>query len=73
MGLWHGVTWYYIAYGIWHATLICLNDAWLRFKKKRKGRLPSNIFTRTVSIFLTFHAVCFGFLIFSGMLGKLFL
>jgi membrane protein involved in D-alanine export len=71
MGLWHGVTWYYIAYGVWHATLICLNDAWLRFRKKRAGRIPSNRLTTALSIVLTFHAVCFGFLIFSGMLDKL--
>ncbi|MDR2610179.1 MAG: D-alanyl-lipoteichoic acid biosynthesis protein DltB [Clostridiales Family XIII bacterium] len=71
MGLWHGVTWYYLAYGVWHAALICLNDAWLRFRKRHKERLPSNRLTLAVSTVLTFHAVCFGFLIFSGILEKL--
>lgn len=72
MGFWHGLTWYYIVYGIYHATLICLTDAWLRFKKKHKKQLPSNKFTHGLAVVLTFHAVCFSFLIFSGFLDKLF-
>jgi membrane protein involved in D-alanine export len=66
MGLWHGFTWYYIAYGLYHALLICLTDAWLRFKKKHGAKLPKNKATKVFSIGLTFHAICFGFLIFSG-------
>ncbi len=66
MGIWHGLTWYYIVYGLYHAALICLTDAWLRFKKKHKAQLPSNHLTHGLAIFLTFHAVCFSFLIFSG-------
>lgn len=38
MGIWHGLTWFYIAYGLYHATLICVTDAWLRFKKNIKTR-----------------------------------
>lgn len=72
MGFWHGLTWYYIVYGLYHASLICINDAWLRYKKKHKERLPSNKWTKAFSIFLTFHAVCFSFLIFSGFLDTLF-
>ena len=71
MGVWHGLTWYYVAYGLYHALLICLTDAWLRFKKKHKARLPSGRLTLALSVFLTFHAVCFSFLIFSGFLSKL--
>lgn len=72
MGIWHGLTWYYIAYGLYHATLICLTDAWLRFKKKYKKQLPSNRFTHIFAVFMTFQAVCFSLLIFSGFLDKLF-
>ncbi|MGY3703305.1 D-alanyl-lipoteichoic acid biosynthesis protein DltB [Vagococcus martis] len=71
MGLWHGLTWYYIVYGIYHALLICINDAWLRYKKKHKDKLPSNRFTHALAIFITFNAVCFSFLIFSGFLDTL--
>ncbi|MGX6979767.1 D-alanyl-lipoteichoic acid biosynthesis protein DltB [Vagococcus elongatus] len=71
MGVWHGLTWYYIVYGLFHASLICLTDAWIRFKKKHKEKIPSNMATKGLSIFLTFHAVCFSLLIFSGYFDTL--
>ncbi|WP_125713513.1 D-alanyl-lipoteichoic acid biosynthesis protein DltB [Companilactobacillus kedongensis] len=71
MGFWHGETWYYIVYGIFHATAMITNDAWLRFKKKHRKQVPSNKFTKAFAIVLTFHVVCFSFLIFSGFLDKL--
>ncbi|EOB3445495.1 D-alanyl-lipoteichoic acid biosynthesis protein DltB [Enterococcus faecalis] len=71
MGIWHGLTWYYIMYGVYHATLICLTDAWLRFKKKNRKKIPSNKLTHALAIFLTFHAICISFFIFSGFLDQL--
>ncbi|MGM0124563.1 D-alanyl-lipoteichoic acid biosynthesis protein DltB [Enterococcus sp. AZ194] len=71
MGVWHGLTWYYVLYGLYHALLICGNDAWIRFKKKKGKNLPSNKATKVFSIVVTFHAVCFSFLIFSGILDQL--
>lgn len=71
MALWHGFTWYYIVYGLYHATLICLTDAWLRFKRKRKNKIPSNKYTHALAVFMTFNAVAFGLLLFSGFLDKL--
>lgn len=71
MGVWHGETWYYIVYGIYHAIAMITNDAWLRFKKKHRQSIPSNKFTQAFAIFLTFHVICFSFLIFSGILDKL--
>lgn len=71
MGIWHGLTWYYIVYGLYHATLICLTDVWLRFKEKHKKQLPSNWFTHAFAVFMTFQAVCFSLLIFSGFLDQL--
>lgn len=70
MGVWHGLTWFYIAYGLYHATWICLNDAWIRYKKKHK-QLPSNRMTHALAIIGTFHGVCLSFLIFSGFLDTL--
>ncbi|CQR24269.1 integral membrane protein [Streptococcus varani] len=79
MGLWHGLTWYYIAYGLFHGTALVINDAWLRKKKeinknrKKAGQapLPDTIWTRSLGIFLTFNTVMLSFLIFSGFLDKL--
>ena len=50
MGIWHGLTWFYIAYGLYHATLICVTDAWLRLRK-HKDKIPSNKFTHAFAVF----------------------
>ncbi|KRL63002.1 DLTB protein [Lactobacillus psittaci DSM 15354] len=71
MGFWHGVTWYYVVYGIFHACAIIINDYWLRFKRKHKKQLPSNKYTKALAIFITFNVICFSFLIFSGFLDTL--
>jgi len=71
MGFWHGETWFYIVYGIFHACAMITNDAWLRFKKKHRKQIPSNRFTKYLAIFITFIVVCFSFLIFSGFLNTL--
>lgn len=47
MGFWHGLTWYYIAYGLFHGIGLIINDAWIRKKKeinrhrKKKAYHPS--------------------------------
>lgn len=71
MGFWHGVTWYYIVYGIFHACAIIINDYWLRFKKRHRSQIPHNKMTEFVSVMITFNVVCFSFLIFSGFLNTL--
>lgn len=79
MGFWHGVTWYYIAYGLFHGLGLVINDWWLRKKKKinkerkNKGQapLPDNKWTKAVGIFITFNVVMLSFLLFSGFLGQL--
>ena len=79
MGFWHGVTWYYIAYGLFHGLGLVVNDAWLRKKKtinkerKSKGlpALPDNKWTQALGVVITFHVVMFSFLIFSGFLNDL--
>lgn len=71
MGFWHGVTWYYIVYGLFHACAIIINDYWLRFKKAHPTLIKHSMLTEGISIFITFNTVCFSFLIFSGFLNTL--
>ena len=79
MGFWHGVTWYYVTYGVFHGLGLIVNDAWLRKKKtlnkerKTKGLspLPDNKWTQALGMVITFHVVMFSFLIFSGFLNEL--
>lgn len=67
MGLWHGVTWHYIAYGLYHATLMVAYEIFSRVRGKRP-LIADAALNRVCSVVITAHAVCFGFLIFSGRL-----
>ena len=79
MGFWHGVTWYYIAYGLFHGLGLVINDAWIRKKKtlnkerKKAGKpaLPENRWIQLLGMIVTFHVVMLSFLIFSGFLNDL--
>ncbi|MCP8968559.1 D-alanyl-lipoteichoic acid biosynthesis protein DltB [Ectobacillus ponti] len=68
MGIWHGLHIHYVIYGLYHALLFILFDLFERENKKRKF-WPNNKWMHALAIIITFHAVCFGFLIFSGRLN----
>ena len=79
MGFWHGITWFYIAYGLFHGIGLVMNDAWVRKKKmlnkerKKAGRPPlhENRWAQLLGMVITFHVVMVSFLIFSGFLNDL--
>ncbi len=65
MGIWHGTKIQYIVYGSYHGLMIILTDllekktSWYnKFKKDKLGVY--------INVFITFHLVCFGLLLFSG-------
>ena len=64
MGLWHGITPNYIAYGLYHGVLLSLNEVLQKtdFYKKHKD---SRVY-QTCSWAVTMVAVFFGFALFSG-------
>ena len=67
MGFWHGLAIQYILYGIYHAVIMVLYNSFEQFNKKHKW-WKDNKYTKIVAIIITFHFICFGFLIFSGHL-----
>ncbi|WP_438837934.1 D-alanyl-lipoteichoic acid biosynthesis protein DltB [Streptococcus pluranimalium] len=78
MGFWHGITWYYICYGIFHGIGLIVTDAWIRKKKainrqrQKKGlspRFTSKLY-HCLAIVVTFHVVMVSLLIFSGFLDR---
>ncbi|MED3312949.1 D-alanyl-lipoteichoic acid biosynthesis protein DltB [Bacillus thuringiensis] len=74
MGIWHiqgSAVAQYIIYGLYHAALFISFDIFERKNKKHKF-WPNTKFTRILAIVITFHVVCFGFLIFSGHLNRYF-
>jgi membrane protein involved in D-alanine export len=68
MGLWHGLAWHYIAYGLYHAALLSAHQ-WLARSPRTRGWWGESRAWRAAGIVLTANLVCFGFLIFSGRLG----
>lgn len=67
MGLWHGLTPYYIIYGLYQGGALVLTDIYQRKSKYYKKHKKEKWF-QCIQILLTFHIVCFGMLIFSGYL-----
>jgi D-alanyl-lipoteichoic acid acyltransferase DltB (MBOAT superfamily) len=39
VGLWHGAGWTFVLFGVMHATYICINEAWLEWRKRRRRQL----------------------------------
>jgi len=71
MGLWHGIAWYYLVYGLYHGVLLILTDVLERLNKKNKWWDENHLAYKVISVFITFHLVCFGLLIFSGYLASI--
>ena len=68
MGFWHGLTWYYIVYGLYQGVALVLTDEFTKKSKIYKKYKKEKWFQR-IQIFVTFHIICFGMLIFSGFLN----
>jgi membrane protein involved in D-alanine export len=69
MGFWHGLTWYYILYGFYHAVLLVGYDLFDRWNKQRGGVGKRwQPWSDLISTGVTFNLVCFGLLLFSGHL-----
>lgn len=67
MGVWHGLTVYYVLYGLYHATLLSAYDWFARWNKEHKWWGSSRLHN-FADVLLTFHVICFGLLLFSGRL-----
>ncbi|GAA0786323.1 D-alanyl-lipoteichoic acid biosynthesis protein DltB [Hathewaya limosa] len=67
MGIWHGIYFYYIIYGVYEGLILAGTDYFQRNSKFYKKNKKKKWF-QYVSMFITFHLVCFGMLLFSGYL-----
>ena len=67
MGLWHGLTSYYIIYGLYQGGVLVLTDIYQRKSKYYKKHKKKKWF-QCLQIVVTFQIICFGMLIFSGYL-----
>ncbi len=69
MGIWHGTEIHYLLYGLYHGGLIVGTDYFQRHSALYKKYKNTPLWVGA-STLVTFHLVCFGFLIFSGYLFK---
>ncbi|WP_088014932.1 D-alanyl-lipoteichoic acid biosynthesis protein DltB [Gottfriedia acidiceleris] len=67
MGAWHGLQINYLLYGFYQTILMCSFD-WFEQYNKKKKIWKNNKLTHVLAVIITFHFICFGFLIFSGHL-----
>lgn len=65
MGIWHGLSWYYVLYGIYHGLLLGITEIYQKKSKFYKKYKDYKLY-KLGSWFLTINCVMFGFLIFSG-------
>ncbi|MGI6106209.1 MAG: D-alanyl-lipoteichoic acid biosynthesis protein DltB [Raoultibacter sp.] len=66
MGLWHGLTPHYIAYGFYHGALLALNELFQKtsFYKRVKDKKAYKV----ISWLVTFNLIMVGFALFSGQI-----
>jgi D-alanyl-lipoteichoic acid acyltransferase DltB (MBOAT superfamily) len=67
IGLWHGVTWNFVAWGAWHGLGLFFHNRWSELTKARFTALPSG-WQRTLNaggVLLTFHFVAIGWVFFA--------
>ena len=66
MGLWHGLSLFYVAYGVYQGLMLVFTDVYVKSKVYR--RFKKSKYYDIVSRFVCFQVVSFGMLIFSGYL-----
>jgi membrane protein involved in D-alanine export len=67
MGFWHGITNFYILYGLYQGVVLVLTDIYQRKSKFYKKHKKDRRF-QMVQIIITFNIAAFGMLLFSGYL-----
>lgn len=67
MGLWHGIAFSFILYGIYHGLLLCMNEG-LDLHSKSFRKLKKNPWGQLLLVFVTFNLFSFGLLIFTNRL-----
>jgi len=67
IGLWHGVTWNFIAWGAWHGLGLFIHNRWSEWTKGRFAMLPIRWqkVLNVGGVVLTFHFVAIGWVFFA--------
>lgn len=65
-GLWHGASWNFVVWGLFHGVALAIHKAWMSVNKRAKD-YRSRGFHRILGVFLTFHFVCFCWIFFRNV------
>jgi D-alanyl-lipoteichoic acid acyltransferase DltB (MBOAT superfamily) len=70
IGLWHGVTWTFAAWGLWHALGLFIHNRWVDLQRRLKWTTPEYGLIPTLrsglSAFVTFQFVSLGWVWFAS-------
>jgi alginate O-acetyltransferase complex protein AlgI len=64
IGLWHGITWNFLVWGLWHGAGLFVHNQWAMFTKTRV-LLPNAAISRALGVALTFVYVSLGWIWFA--------
>ncbi len=76
-GLWHGAAWTFVLWGVYHGALLIAHRAMMPWIDRVAGNWPerNRRVARWIAVFVFFHLVCFGWLIFRaeslGQIGSM--
>jgi D-alanyl-lipoteichoic acid acyltransferase DltB (MBOAT superfamily) len=63
-GFWHGASWNFIVWGALHGIGLAIHKIWMLLTGKALSSITGKTWYRAVSIFITFHFVCFCWIFF---------
>jgi len=66
-GLWHGASWTFVLWGLFHGTGLVVERFIMSFRdRERTGGGGAGVLVRMSGIVVTFHLVCFSWILFRG-------
>lgn len=65
-GLWHGANWNFIVWGAFHGISLAIHKIWVLLTAKRLASVNNSRWYNLISVFITFHFVCFCWIFFKA-------
>jgi alginate O-acetyltransferase complex protein AlgI len=65
-GLWHGASWHFVAWGLWHGGGLAIHRAWSATAGGRAWLKNGGTVVHAASVFATFAFVAFGWILFAA-------
>ncbi|MDR0961514.1 MAG: MBOAT family protein [Mediterranea sp.] len=62
-GLWHGASWNFVIWGLFHGVALAVHKLWMSVTRRPKGYRSQGI-RRVLGVIVTFHFVCFCWIFF---------